>query len=369
MTRSDPYKVLGVAKNASQAEIKKSYRKLARKWHPDQNAGNKEAEERFKEIQEAYDTVGDPEKRKQFDRGGAGVFGGGAGGGANPFGQGGVRFENMSGFGDILGGIFGGGGGRGRGRAERGRDLEAGVSIGFDQSINGTEVSVSVPRAERCSTCNGSGAKPGTTPQSCPRCDGRGVETVGQGMFSLSQPCSVCGERGTVVEDPCPTCRGAGTVRKTRKYRVKIPAGVREGARIRVPGKGEPGSNGGPAGDLFVVVHVSDSPIFRRKGDNLEVTVPITVVEAMRGATIEVPTLDSTKQIKIAGGTKHGALVRLKGEGPPRAKGSGHGDIHYRIDLQIPEDLSKEQREAVDDLATVLDGNPREALLARAARG
>ncbi|MFY9487651.1 MAG: molecular chaperone DnaJ [Solirubrobacterales bacterium] len=367
MAQSDPYKVLGVAKNASQTEIKKAYRKLAREWHPDQNPGNEGAEEKFKGIQEAYDTIGDPDKRKEYDRGGAGIFGGGGAspfGGGNPFGQGGARFD-ASGLGDMLGGMFGGG--RGRPRAERGRDLEATVSIGFDQSINGTEVSVTVPRAEDCPTCRGSGAAPGSSPKPCARCEGRGVETIGQGMFSMSQPCSVCGGKGMIVEKPCPTCSGNGKVQKLRKYRVKIPAGVREGARIRVPGKGEAGGNGGPNGDLFVVVHVASSPVFKRKGDNLEVTVPVTVVEAIRGATIEVPTLDSSKQIKIPSGTKHGTITRLKGEGPPRAKGSGRGDIHYRIEIQIPDKLTKEQREAIDDLASVLNGNPREELLARAA--
>ncbi|MBI5310988.1 MAG: molecular chaperone DnaJ [Actinobacteria bacterium] len=365
MAQKDPYKVLGVAKNATESEIKKAYRKLARKWHPDQNAGNKQAEEKFKDIQEAYDVLGDAGKRKAYDSGGGfgNIFGGG-----NPFaggGQGGVRFDT-SGFGDILGGIFGGG--RARSRAERGRDLEAHVQIGFDQSISGTEVSVSVPREEQCGTCHGSGARPGSSPKTCARCEGRGMETVGQGMFSISQPCSVCGGRGTIVEDPCGTCGGGGRVQRVRRYRVKIPAGVREGARIRVAGKGEAGSNGGSSGDLFVVAHVGESPVFRRKGDNVEVSVPITVVEALRGATIEVPTLDGSKQIKVPPGTRHGTIVRLKGEGPPRAKGGGSGDIHFRIEIELPAELTKEQAEAVDDLATVMNGNPRESLLARAAR-
>ncbi|HEV7919017.1 MAG TPA: molecular chaperone DnaJ [Solirubrobacterales bacterium] len=371
MAQPDPYKVLGVPENASEAEIKKAYRKLARKWHPDQNSGNKEAEERFKEVQEAYDTVGDAEKRKEFDRGGfAGMFGGGGGGGGSPFrgGQGGgVRFEDI---GDIFGGMFTGGGGGTRARrprAERGRDLEAPVAISFEQSIRGTEVSVAVPRAEVCDTCHGSGAAPGTSPKTCPRCQGRGVENVGQGMFSISQPCSLCGGKGTVVDTPCPTCHGNGKVQKIRKYRVKIPPGVRDSARIRVAGKGEPGENGGGAGDLFVVVNVSASPVFRRKGDNLEVNVPITVVESLRGSTIEVPTLDGRKHVKVPQGTKHGTIIRLKGEGPQHPKGTGRSDIHYRIEIDIPDNLTKEQRDAVDDLGTVLNYNPRAELLARAA--
>lgn len=368
MPVTDPYKVLGVAKNASEGEIKKAYRSLARKWHPDQNADNAKAEEKFKEVQEAYDLVGDPKKRKEFDRGGFNIpFTGQSA--PNPFGGGGVKFENI---GDIFGaatGMFGGRGG-GRQRVERGRDLEANVAIGFDQSINGTEVSVSVPRRETCDTCHGNGAAPGTSPKTCPRCQGSGVESVGQGMFSMSQPCSQCHGKGSIVEKPCPTCRGEGTVVKTRKYRVKIPAGVRNGARIRVAGKGESGDNGGAPGDLFVVVNVSDSPIFTRKGDHLEVSVPVTITEAIRGATIEVPTLSGIKQIKVPAGTKPGTVIRLKGEGPAHTKGSGNGDLRYRIEVEIPNmnELSKEQQDAVDDLATVITNNPREDLLARARR-
>ncbi|MBJ7459383.1 MAG: molecular chaperone DnaJ [Thermoleophilaceae bacterium] len=365
---TDPYKVLGVAKNASEGEIKKAYRTLARKWHPDQNAGNTKAEEKFKEVQEAYDIVGDAKKRKEFDRGGFNIpFTGG--GGANPFGGGGVKFDNI---GDIFGGVTGmfGGRGGGRQRVERGRDLEANVAIGFDQSINGTEVSVSVPRRETCETCRGDGAAPGTSPKTCPRCQGAGVESVGQGMFSMSQPCSQCSGKGQIVEKPCKTCSGQGSVIKARKYRVKIPAGVRDGARIRVAGKGEGGENGGAPGDLFVKVNVSDSPVFARKGDHLEVKIPVTVTEAIRGATIEVPTLSGIKQIKVPAGTRPGTVIRLKGEGPAHAKGSGAGDLRYRIEVEIPsiDELSKEQRDAVEDLATVITDNPREELLARARK-
>jgi molecular chaperone DnaJ len=365
MPEKDPYKVLGVAKNASEDEIKKAYRKLARKWHPDQNPGNAQAEEKFKGIQEAYDTVGDPKKRKEFDSGGMNIPFTGSG---SPF-SGGVRFDNI---GDIFGGVTGMFGGRGgqRQRVERGRDLEANVAIGFDQSIRGTEVSVSVPRHEDCPTCHGSGAAPGSSPKACPRCSGSGVESVGQGMFSISQPCHQCGGRGQIVEKPCRTCNGEGEVVKTRKYRVKIPAGVRDGARIRVAGKGETGEGGGASGDLFVIVSVSNSPIFTRKGDNLEVAVPVTVTEAIRGATIEVPTLSGNKQIKVPPGTRPGTVIRLKGEGPAHAKGSGHGDLRFRVEVTLPSypALSKDQQDAVDDLASVLTDNPRAELLARAAR-
>ncbi len=374
MPVSDPYKVLGVAKNASEGEIKKAYRKLAREWHPDQNAGNADAEEKFKEIQEAYDVVGDPKRRKEFDSGGlGGMFANGnpfgAAKGANPFGGGGVRFENLS---DILGGVGNmfGGSGRSRTRVERGRDLEASVAIGFDQSIKGTEVSVSVPRRETCDTCHGNGAAPGTSPETCPRCEGSGMESVGQGMFSISQPCQQCGGRGVIVETPCPRCKGDGSVARTRKFRVKIPAGVREGARIRVAGKGEAGESGGAPGDLYVIVHVAESPVFTRRGDNLEVAVPVTVTEAILGATIEVPTLEGSKQIKVPAGTKPGTIIRLKGEGPAHAKGTGNGDLRYRIEVLVPNanELSKEQRDAVEDLATVLTDNPRADLLSQSRR-
>ncbi len=363
MAQQDPYKTLGVAKGAKDDEIKKAYRKLARQWHPDRNPGNADAEDKFKQIQEAYSTLSDPEKRRAYDSGGWQVpFGGGGGGG------GGFRFEDV---GDIFGGLgnmFGGGGRRGRQRAERGSDLETEVKLSFDQSIAGTEVSVAVPRQEQCGTCHGSGAAPGTAPKQCPRCQGRGVEQMGQGMFSITQACSQCGGTGQIVEKPCPTCRGAGQVKKLRRYRVQVPSGVRDGSRVRLAGKGEPGVAGGPPGDLFVVTHVAPSAIFKRKGEHLEVPIPVTVTEALLGATIEVPTLTGSKQIKVPAGTRHGTVIRITGEGPKRPKSGGRGDIRYRIEVVMPKDLTDEQREAAQDLASVLDGaNPREALLARAA--
>ncbi len=246
----DPYTVLGVAKDASAEEIKKAYRKLARKWHPDANPDNKDAEERFKEIQEANSILSDPEKRKQYDAGG--MYGGAAGGGGFRFDPSAFR-QGAGSVGDILSDLFGRGGGGGfRPGREPGRDLETEVRLSFAQAIRGTQVSVSVPVEETCPTCAGSGAKPGTSPRTCPQCDGRGVETEGQGMFSIAQPCSRCGGRGTVIDDPCPTCRGAGLVQESKRFRVKIPAGVREGSRIRLAGKGEPGTGGAPAGDLYV---------------------------------------------------------------------------------------------------------------------
>src|SRR3954447_21663505 len=255
----DHYKVLGVDRKASADEIKKAYRKLARQYHPDRNPGDAKAEARFKEISQAHDILGDPDKRKDYDRALANPFSNvGRGGGQPGF--------DAGGFGDILSDLFGqatrgrGGAASARTRAERGRDLEAEISIGFEQAINGAQVPISVPTYERCNTCAGTGAKPGTSPTVCPRCQGRGIESEGQGLFSISQPCSRCGGAGTVIEDPCPTCQGAGRNRTVKRYRVNVPAGVREGSRIRLAGKGEPGRNGGPDGDLFVITHVQDSP-------------------------------------------------------------------------------------------------------------
>ncbi len=372
----DLYKVLGVSKKASDDEIKKAYRKLARKYHPDRNPDDAAAEEKFKEVQGAYDTLSDPEKREQYDAGGGmfGGFGGGPGGPAGgPFGPGGFGTGSGGGadFGDILSGIFGrGGGGRGRPEPQRGRDLETEISLSFDQAVNGAQVSVSVPKAERCTTCHGSGAKPGTAPVTCPRCGGRGIDAESQGLFSISQPCPQCGGAGQIIEDPCPTCGGSGLTRQTKRYKVNIPAGVKDGARIRLAGKGEAGPRGGPPGDLYVVTRVTASPIFKRlDGGNLEVTVPITIAEALRGATIEVPTLNGTKKIKVPAGTRHGTIQRLRGEGPPKPRGKGHGDIRYRLEIEMPEELTEEQEKAVDALAEALPGaDPRADLLRRAAR-
>jgi molecular chaperone DnaJ len=355
----DPYKALGVDKKASDEEIKKAYRKLARQYHPDANHGDKNAEERFKEVQEAYSILSDPEKRKEYDSGG-GIFGGGFDPGSFRTGTGG----GFGGFGDILSDLFGGAGGRGAPGPERGRDLETEVHISFDQAMEGAQIPVSVPLSAPCPTCRGTGAKPGTQPTICTRCQGRGVEAESQGLFSITQPCRQCGGTGTEIKDPCPTCDGSGRTRQVKRYRVNIPAGVREGSRVRLAGKGEAGPRGGAPGDLYVVTHVTDSPIFMRKGDNLEVEVPITIPEAIRGATIEVPTLAGTKRIRVPSGTQHGTVQRLRNEGPPKLNGKGRGDIHYRLSIEVPSELSKEQAEVVDELATVIDGNPRERLLA-----
>ncbi len=371
--RPDYYKTLGVNKGASQEEVKKAYRKLARQYHPDRNQGDKQAEERFKEISQAYDVLGDPEKRKQYDSG-TGPFamgGGGPGGGFGGFGN--FDFDASS-MGDILSNLFGGGGGgrarRARSRPEKGQNLETEVQISFDQAISGAQVSLSVPTSGVCSTCHGTGAKPGTTPKVCPRCEGRGIETQGQGMFSISQPCSRCGGSGTVIEDPCPTCGGSGAVRTVKRFKVNIPPGVKDGSKIRVPGKGEEGLRGGPPGDLYVVTRVAPSPVFKRKGDHLEVEVPLTIPEALRGAEVKVPTLAGAKTLRVKPGTKHGSVQRLRGEGPPKlgSQPPAKGDIHYRFFIEVPEQLTPEQQEAVEALAKVMDGDPRASLFEGAGR-
>jgi molecular chaperone DnaJ len=364
----DLYKTLGVAKGASEEEIKKAYRKLARKYHPDRNPDDPQAEERFKEVQGAYDTLSDPEKREQYDAGGP-FAGFGAGGG--PFGPGGPGAAGSFGasdLGDIFSNLFGRGGGRAQPQQMRGRDLETEISLSFDQAVNGAQVQVTVPKAERCPTCHGSGAKPGTSPVTCPRCEGRGIDAQSQGFFSISQPCPQCGGQGQIVEDPCPTCGGSGLTQQTKRYKVKIPAGVRDGARIRLAGKGEAGQRGGPPGDLFVVTRVAASPVFKRlDGGNLEVAVPITIAEALRGATIEVPTLEGTKKIKVGPGTRHGSIQRLRGEGAPKPR--GRGDIRYRLEIEVPEKLTKEQEEAAEKLAEAFNGaDPRADLLRKAAQ-
>jgi molecular chaperone DnaJ len=366
--RPDYYKILGVGKNASDDEIKKAYRKLARQYHPDRNSGDKKAEERFKEISQAHDVLSDPDKRKAYDRG-TGPFGGfGVPGGFDPS-------SFSGGFGDILSDLFGrsGGGGRGQGgvrggqpRQARGRDLETEVSLGFEQAVNGAQVPLAVPTSQPCPTCNGSGAKPGTVPKVCPVCNGRGLESQSQGIFSMSQPCSNCHGSGTVIEEPCATCGGTGAQRSVRRMRVNIPAGVRDGSRIRLPGKGEPGLRGAEPGDLYVITRVSESPVFKRVSDNLEVEVPLTIPEALQGAVIEVPTLNGSKRLRVPAGTKHGTVQRLRGEGPARLNGKGRGDIHYRFTIEVPASLSSEQSEAVDRLSQVMNGNPRARLFAEA---
>ena len=364
MANRDPYEVLGVGKKASDEEIKKAYRKLARDLHPDRNPGDADAEERFKEVGAAYETLKDPEKRKQYDAGG--MFGFGRGGGGGPGGPGGFNVGGVGDIGDIFSSIFG----RGRGGPEpaRGRDLETEIRLTFEQAMEGAQIPVTVPKLATCRTCGGNGAAPGTRPVICPRCEGRGIDAQSQGFFSISQPCPQCGGRGQIVDQPCSDCGGSGLTRQRKRYRVNVPAGVKDGTRIRLAGKGEDGPLGGPPGDLFVTTRVARSPVYARRADgNLEVEVPVTLAEAIGGANVEVPTLRGTKRIRIAPGTQHGTVQRLRGEGPPRTNSNQRGDIHYKLAIQIPSELDRKQREALDELSRTADGrDPRERLLREA---
>lgn len=360
MNRS-PYEVLGVAKNASDDEIKKTYRKLARKYHPDRNPDDKAAEEQFKEVQSAYDVLSDPEKRRAYDTFGAVGPGGFPGGGT---GMGGVRFEefNLGDLGDLLGGMFGGAGrARGHGRqATRGDDLETRVRISFEDSLRGVQVRVPVEVATVCSICHGTGAEPGTSPVVCPQCGGRGVVSDSQGLFALSQPCLRCHGNGTIVETPCKRCRGAGRERTAKRYSVKVPAGARSGTRVRLKGKGEAGRDGGPAGDLYVLVEVEPSPLFERRGSDLVLDVPVTYAEAALGASVQIPTPEGPVSLKVPAGTEGGKLLRVKGRGAPHIKGSGRGDLLARVKVTVPTRLTKAEREALESYQKVSRETPRE---------
>ena len=344
---ASPYDTLGVAKNASADEIKKAYRKLARANHPDANGGDAAAEARFKEIQGAYDVLSDPEKRKGYD-----TFGDANGRTGAPRGApgGGPQFADFD-ISDLFGGLFGSRGGGARGpQPERGADLEAQVSISFEDSLAGAEVRVPVEVETACHTCGGSGAEPGTAPTVCPECGGRGVTSDSHGLFALSQPCPRCRGNGTVVEHPCTTCRGSGRERTTRRYTVKIPAGARDGTRIRLKGRGAAGRGGGPAGDLWVVTRVAPSSTYERRGSDLIVDVPVSYIDAALGASVEVPTPEGAISLKVPPGSQHGKLLRVKGRGAPRLKGGGKGDLLARVKLTVPEKVSKRERELLEEL-------------------
>jgi molecular chaperone DnaJ len=371
----DYYEVLGVPQSASEKDIARAYRKLAKQFHPDANAGDKNAEERFKEISAANDVLGDAEKRKEYDEVrqmvAAGVGPGGFGGYGGP-GQGAyqnVRFEDlgdMGGFGDILGNLFGGRGGRQRGRApagpQRGHDLETELHLDFLDAVHGVTTSVNITSEAPCSVCGGSGAKPGTVPDICPTCGGTGSVAVDQGPFSFSQVCPTCGGRGTIVKDKCKHCKGRGIEVRPRTVKVRVPVGVDDGQRIRVKGRGTPGLNGGPPGDLYVVVHVSPHPVFGRSGkSDLTVKVPITFPEAALGTQVKVPTLAAPVTVKVPPGTQSGKTVRVRGKGIQRGSGDP-GALLVTFDVIVPSELDEDARKTVEELAGKLPANPREFL-------
>jgi molecular chaperone DnaJ len=348
MRKRDYYEVLGVSRNASPEEIKKSYRQLALKYHPDRNPGDKEAEELFKEAAEAYEVLRDPEKRSIYDRLGHE--------GLQSSGFGGFRgFDDIfSSFGDIFEDFFGfGGGRRSRTRAQQGADLRYDLTIGFLESASGKDVDVEVPRLERCTLCEGRGTEPGHEPVVCRSCGGRGQVTRTQGFFRISTTCPDCRGEGQIITNPCHECRGSGRIRTTRKVRVKVPAGVAEGMRLRIKGEGEPGVYGGPPGDLYVVVHVEPHEFFEREEDHLICRVPISFVQAALGATVEVPTLDGSEMVSIAKGTQPGTVLRLRGKGFPRLKGFGRGDQIIIVDVKTPTHLSKKQEELLKEFAAL----------------
>ena len=339
---SNLYDTLGVPKNASADEIKKAYRKLAREHHPDSG----DDETKFKEIQGAYDVLSDSEKRTQYDQ-----FG--STNGRAPFGGGGTQFQDFD-LSDLFGGLFGGGGGRQRARQpERGADLQAEVHVSFEDSLKGVQVPVRAEVETACHVCGGSGAEPGTAPIVCPQCGGRGVTSDSHGLFALSHPCPRCRGNGTVIEKPCKTCRGSGRERGQKTFQVKIPGGAKDGTRIRLKGRGEPGRNGGPAGDLWVITRVGDSQLYERRGADLVVDVPVSYTDAALGASVQVPTPDGPISLKIPAGSQHGKLLKVKGRGAPKLKGDGNGDLLARLKLVVPEKVSKQERELLEQLRKV----------------
>lgn len=349
MAKEDYYQLLNVARNASDDDIKKSFRRLAMKYHPDRNRDNPEAEEQFKKIKEAYEILSDPKKRSAYDQfGHAGVdpsMGGGGFGGAN--------FSDI--FGDVFGDIFNGGG-RGRGGAQRGSDLRYNLEISLEEAVSGTEVKIPVPTLVVCDPCAGSGAKKGSSPVTCPTCHGHGAVRMQQGFFAVQQTCPTCRGSGKQIKDPCPSCRGQGRVQETKTLSVKIPGGVDTGDRIRLSGEGEAGEAGAPPGDLYVEVSVKDHPIFNRDGANLYCEVPISFATACLGGELEVPTLSGKVALKIPGETQTGRLFRLKGKGVKPVRGGAVGDLMCRVKIETPVNLSKDQLELVRQLEESLTG-------------
>lgn len=357
MAKRDYYEALGLPRNATEAELKQAYRRLAMKFHPDRNPGDPEAESAFKEIKEAWEVLKDPRKRAAYDQfGHAGVAGGGTGGGGG-FGPG-DAFSDI--FGEVFGDIFGGGR-RGQSRVFRGADLRYEVELELEQAAFGDTVTISLPLAVECATCHGSGAKPGSSPVGCRTCGGRGSVRMQQGFFAVEQTCPQCKGQGTVIEDPCDECRGEGRVRETKTLAVKIPAGVDSGDRIRLGGEGEAGRNGGPPGDLYVEVLVRPHPIFERRGADLACEIPIGYVAAALGGEVEVPTLgeQSTLQLKIPEGTQSGKVFRLRGKGIRPVRGGPQGDLMVHVVVETPVGLNKRQKELLRDFESSLRDSGR----------
>ncbi|MEQ1760051.1 MAG: molecular chaperone DnaJ [Vicinamibacterales bacterium] len=354
MSKRDYYEIIGVSRTATDQEIKSSYRKLALKYHPDRNPGDKEAEERFKEAAEAYAVLADTDKRHMYDRFGHAGLGGAATGGFDP--------NVFTGFEDILGGLgdvfgFGDvfGGGRRRGGPQRGADLRYDLEISFEEAAKGAETSIQIPRQESCETCSGSGAATGSKPSTCPQCHGRGQLRYQQGFFTVARTCGQCRGTGSIISKPCATCRGAGRVQKERKLTVRIPAGIATGQRLRLSGEGEGGAAGGPAGDLYVVLIVQDHPFFQRDGNDLHCEVPVNFPTLALGGSIMIPTLDGGEEAyEVPDGTQSGATLRLSGRGMPDVNGRGRGDLLVTLKVVTPRKLSREQKKLLEQLAASL---------------
>ena len=364
MAKRDYYEILGVNRDASDDEIKKSYRKLAMKHHPDRNPDDKDAEARFKEVKEAYEMLSDSQKRAAYDAYGHAGVDASMGGGAGGAGQGGFADA----FGDIFGEIFGGGGGGGgrggRSNVYRGADLRYNLEVSLEEAAHGTETRIRIPTMEDCETCHGSGAKPGTQPKTCPTCNGHGQVRMQQGFFSIQQTCPKCHGSGKVVTDPCGTCNGAGRTKKQKTLSVKIPAGVDEGDRIRLSGEGEAGVNGGPSGDLYVVIHIREHAVFTRDHNDLHCEMPISFTTAALGGEIEIPTLDGAAKIKIPAETQSGKAFRLRGKGIKGVRSNSYGDLLCHVVVETPVNLTARQRELLEELESIneRDGsshNPR----------
>ncbi|MBA3742069.1 molecular chaperone DnaJ [Sporichthya sp.] len=363
----DLYAVLGLTKGAAQGDVKKAYRKLAKELHPDQNKNNPEAEAKFKEVSEAYSVLGDEARRKEYDEGrelfGNGGFrnaGGQRGGGPGfEFNFGGAGGDG--GLGDILGGIFNR---RGQPQARRGADVETSVTVDFVQAVEGVTVPLRLTSERPCPACSGTGAKAGTTPRVCPACEGVGHTSRNLGGFAMSEPCQGCRGRGLVVDDPCPTCHGSGRGQSSKTVNTRIPAGVNDGARIKLKAKGAPGERGGPAGDLFITVHVRPHPVFGRKGDNLTLTLPVAFPEAVLGAEVKVPTLTGAPvTLRLGPGTANGRTMRVRGRGVPRKDGT-RGDLLVTVSVAVPANLNSDARKALEAYAKATAGDdPRAGLM------
>src|ERR687884_626689 len=353
MAKRDYYEVLGVSRGATEAEVKSAYRKLAVRYHPDKNPGDAEAEEKFKEAAEAYSVLSDSEQRARYDRfGHAGVSGAAAGAGWGAQGFGGIEdiLGDLFGFGDMFGGRSAG---ARRSAAQRGADLRYDLEMTLEEAAAGMTAQLCIPRLETCETCRGSGAAHGTQPEQCPQCGGAGQVRYQQGFFSVARTCGQCRGAGRVIRTPCETCRGAGRVEREKQIEVKIPAGVETGSRLKLSGEGEAGAQGGPAGDLYVVIHVKEHELFERQGNNLYASVPVTFAQAALGAEVSVQTLEGQENLKVPAGTQTGTVFRLKGHGMPVLGGRGRGDLFVSVTVVTPTTLTREQRKLLEQLSQI----------------